>query len=286
MGLYPQPNTWQCGPFALKHALMMLGKFVSEKEISRISGAHWWGGTDEIKLGRAARTYDCVLKQIRRKNPLRAKGELMSALKKGIPAILCVDGWNHWITVVGVEHGKFIYIDSREDPVVCVDSWTALRKRWVYEEIDEDDPTNTETLFDLHPVTPRFRTRTKARFSLKRVKYLRRPENRRFASHWDEYFNDLSSICTPRTPLSEKVFPMGELLRRHGAMIQAQISYWHGDIDPNKIKKMLQNFQFVADTYALVVRQADEKRAIVGIAAILTLWAASKFGVGEVYGNT
>jgi len=265
---------------------MMLGKFVSEKEISRIAGTHWWVGTDEIKLNRAARAYDCALKQIRRKNALRAKRELLLSLKRGFPALLCVDGWNHWITVVGAERGKFIYIDSREDPVVCVDPWTALKRRWMYEEIDEDDPTNTETLFDLHTVTPKFHTRTKARFSLKRAKYLRRPENRGFASRWDEYFSDLSSICTPRTPLSEKVFPMGELLRRHGAMIRAQISYWHGGVNPQQVSKMMQNFQFVADTYALVVRQADEKRAIVAIAAILTMWAASKFGVGEVYGNT
>jgi len=55
MGLYPQPNNWQCGPFALKHALIMLGKIVNEKDISRIAGAHWWGGADEIKLSRAAK---------------------------------------------------------------------------------------------------------------------------------------------------------------------------------------------------------------------------------------
>lgn len=286
MGLYPQPNKWQCGPFALKHALIMLGKIVNEKQLSRLAGTHWWAGTDEIKLARAARRYDCDLKFIRRKNALRAKRELLLSLKRNHPALLCVDNWNHWITVVGAERGKFIYVDSRRAPVVCVDTWRGLKRRWLFKEPDADDPTQVETLFDLHPVVPRFRVRTKAYFSLKHARYLRRPENRDFAAHWDEYFNDLSSICHPRTPRSEKVFPIGELLRRHGIMIRNQIAYWHGGVKPAHVDKILRNLRFVAQTYDLVVRREDEKRAIAAITANLSLWAASKYGVGEVYGNS
>jgi hypothetical protein len=285
MGLYPQPNKWQCGPFALKYAMIMLGKIVDENEISRIAGTHWWAGTDEIKLAHAAKAYDCDMTVIRRKNSLRAKRELLVALKNGHPALLCVDGWNHWITVVGAERGKFISIDSREAPVVCVDTWRGLRKRWVYREIDEDDPTQVETLFDLHLVIPRFRVRSKAHFSLKHARYLRRPENRAFATHWDEYFTDLSRICTPRTPRSEKVFRVGELLRRHGAMIRSEVAFWHGTVKRDQLSHIMRNMKFVADTYDFVVRKEDEKRAITAITATLTLWAASKLGVGEVYGN-
>jgi chorismate-pyruvate lyase len=263
----------------------MLGKFVDEKKVSRIAGTHWWAGTDEIKLARAAKAYDCEMKIVRRKNALRAKRELLLSLKRGFPAVLCVDDWSHWITVVGAERGKFIYMDSREAPVICIDRWRTLKKRWIYHEPDREDPTHTETLFDLHLVIPRFRARTKAHFSLKRARYMRRRENHAFAMHWDEYFSDLTHICQPRTPKSERVFPLGELLRRHGAMIRTQIAFWHGDVKRDQVGKMLRNLQFVADTYALVVRKEDEKRAIVAITANLALWAASKFGVGAVYGN-
>jgi hypothetical protein len=286
MGLYPQPDKWQCGPFALKHALIMLGKIVNEKRLARIAGTHWWAGTDEIKLAHAAKRYDCELRLIRRKNALRAKRELLLALKRGYPSLLCVDGWNHWITVVGAERGRFIYIDSSKHPVFCIDSWRALKRRWAYTTPDPDDRSQTETLYDLHPVVPILRVRTKARFSLKRARYLRRPENRAFARHWDEYFDDLSYICRPRTPLSENIFPMGELLRRHGTMIRSQITFWHGTVSRRQIDRMLRHFQFVADTYDLVVRTDEEKRAIAAITANLALWAASKFGVGEVYGNS
>jgi hypothetical protein len=283
MGLYPQPNNWQCGPFALKHALIMLGRIVDVRRVSRIAGTDWWAGTDEIKLARAAKAYNCELKLVRRKNSLRARHELLLALKKGYPCLLCVDGWEHWITVVGAERGKLIYIDSRKDPVVCVSTWREIKRRWVYNERDDDDPTNIETLFDLHPVIPKFRVRSKARFSLKRAHYLRRPENRTFASLWDEYFDDLSAICSPRTPQSAQVFPVGELLRRHGTMIKNQIAFWHGTVEKRHIEKMLKNFRFIADTYDFVVRKDHEKRAIVAITSSLSLWAASKFGVGEVF---
>jgi hypothetical protein len=78
---------------------------------------------------------------------------------------------------------------------------------------------------------------------------------------------------------------MGELLRRHGAMIRGQIAYWHGNVKPAHMSRILRNLQLVADTYDLVIRKDDEKRAIAAITANLSLWAASKFGIGEVYGN-
>jgi hypothetical protein len=69
-------------------------------------------------------------------------------------------------------------------------------------------------------------------------------------------------------------------------MITTQIAFWHGTVKGEKVAKMLRNLQFVADTYDLVVRQEDEKRAIVAITGNLSLWAASKFGIGKVYGNS
>jgi len=69
-------------------------------------------------------------------------------------------------------------------------------------------------------------------------------------------------------------------------MISTQIAYWHGTVRRERVAKMLRNLKNVADTYDLVVREDDEKRAIVAISTNLSLWAASTFGVGQVYGNT
>jgi len=281
MGLYPQPNNWQCGPFALKHALIMLGIVADENRVSRLAGASWWAGADEIKLGRAAKAYDCELKMVRRKNSLRARRELLLALRRGHPCLLCVENWNHWVTVVGAEKGKLIYVDSRKHPVVRVATWPQLRRKWQYLERNGRSRRQRDTLFDLHPVIPSFRVKTKARFSLNRARYLRRPENRQFASQWNEYFDDLSAICKPRTPQSRKVIPVGELLRRHGTMIRSEIDYWHGNIDKKKIEKVMKNLRIVAETYDFVVPMDQEKRAIAGLTASLTLWAAGASGIAR-----
>ncbi|GJQ19960.1 MAG: hypothetical protein HBSIN02_03150 [Bacteroidia bacterium] len=283
MGLYPQPNQWQCGPFALKHALVALGISAEEKVIAKKAGTHWWSGTDEIGLGRAARYFDCKMLMIRRHDPERARRELAGYLRRGIPALLCVYEWEHWVTVVKAEAGKFILLDSKDKAVLTIQSWSELKNNWVYHERDEHDRRHVETLYDFHPIVPRFRVQTKAKFSIARAKYLRRRENRRLSLAWDDYVADLLTVCTPRTPLSEQVISLGEFLRRHEQMILEQLDHWHGSIDRKAAGKILKNMHFVADTYGLVIRKEDEKRAIAGLTTILTLWAAAEYGVHTVY---
>jgi hypothetical protein len=120
-------------------------------------------------------------------------------------------------------------------------------------------------------------------FSLARAKYLRRSENRNFAQQWDAYVEDLLVICKPRTARSSNVFSLGEFFRRHEGMILDQVDLWHGDMDRRQARKILRNMHFVADTYGLVIHEEDEKRAIAGITAILTLWAGGKYGIQPVY---
>ena len=283
MGITPQPNLWQCGPFALKHALITLGIFAEEGTITRIAASRSASGTDDVQLKRAALHYNCAMPMIRRHDPESARGELMKYLRRGIPSLLCINEWNHWVVVVKAEGGKFILLDSRDDAVLTIVTWADLRSRWVYHEQDEYDKKHWENLYDLHPVVPKFRVHTKAKFSIARARYLRRPENRALARFWDHYLADLMMIAKPRTSLSRKVFSLGEFLRRHERMILSQVDFWHGSIDRRNAFKILQNMHLVADTYGLVIHDEDEKRAIAGITSILTLWGAAKYGSKSVY---
>ncbi|MFA6470160.1 MAG: hypothetical protein WCW35_14790 [Bacteroidota bacterium] len=283
MSISPQPNLWQCGPFALKHAMVTLGIFADEEDITRITRTRADYGTDDVQLQRAAKVYDCNLEMIRRHNPEKAKQELLKYLRKGIPSLICVYEWNHWITVVKSEQGKFIILDSHDKAVLQILSWSQLKNIWVYNEADENDPEHSNTIYDFHPVVPRFRISTTAKFSAARAKFLRRPENRQLARLWDEYVEDLLSVCRPRTVLSVKVFSLGEFLRRHQEMIIDQVVFWHGTVSRSEANKILRNMHFVADTYGLVIHEEDEKRAIAGITSLLTLWAAGEHGVDRVY---
>jgi hypothetical protein len=137
MGLYKQPNDWTCGPFALKHALVTIGQLADEQSIAGVAHPHWWAGTNEVKLARAARHVDCDLPMVRRTDADRARGALVRYVGQELPVIMCVDQWDHWITVVRHEDDRFVLLDSRREPVVQVMDWPRLRHRWQY--VDEQD---------------------------------------------------------------------------------------------------------------------------------------------------
>jgi hypothetical protein len=207
---------------------------------------------------------------------------LTGFLRSRTPCLICVHQWKHWVAVVKEEKGKFLLLDSEDAAVLTIVGWQELEARWGF-SIDDANGYPEETLYDLYPLSPRFRAQVRANFSLSRARYLRRPENRELAQLWDEYLEDLLHICKPRNPLSEHAVSLGEFLRRHEGMIVDQIAYWHGQIEPKAVRKVLRSLRFVADTHGLVVHLDDEKRAIAGLTALLTLWAGSRYGIGPVY---
>jgi hypothetical protein len=260
----------------------MLGVLVDERKITKIAGSNG-SGTDERSLARAARRFGCVLQEIRLKDAAEARRELTGYLRDGIPCLICVHKWKHWVAVVKEEKGKFLLLDSEETAVLTIVNWRQLEAMWGFSTGSRDGSSEAEILFDLYPLSPRFRVQVRANFSLGRARYLRRPENRKLAQLWDEYLEDLLRICKPRNPLSENVVSLGEFLRRHEGMIVDQIAYWHGRIESKAVRKVLRSLRFVADTHGLVVHLDDERRAIAGLTALLALWAGSRYGIGPIY---
>lgn len=281
MGLYKQPNDWTCGPFALKHALVTIGRLADEQAIASIANPHWWAGTNEVKLARAARHFDCELPMVRRTDDDRARRALVRYIDQELPVIMCVDQWDHWITVVRHEHDRFVLLDSRYEPVVQVTDWPRLRQRWRYVDEQED---RGKPLYDMHPVRPRFRVQVRAHFSVERAQFLRRPANAALARHWDAYLGDLLQICQPRGRKS-RALSMAEFLRRHQTVLVSRVMYWHGHLERDQVLRVLRNFRFVAETYGLIVPESSARQALVDLAVLLALWAAANAGVGAMYGT-
>jgi hypothetical protein len=280
MGFSPQPDRWQCGPFALKHALIILGILADEHQISKRAGTNPASGTNEIQLTKAARKYNCELQMKRSEEFGEARRMLVDYLRQGIPCLICISEWSHWVTIVKEEKGKFITLDSYEEAVLVILTSKQLEACWVYHD---GAGSEGKTLYDLHPVVPLFRAQTRASVSLQRARFLRRAENRDFARQWDKYVEDLLAICRPRTPLSSNFITLGEFLRRHGEMMLDQVAFWHGWIERRQAARVLENLHFVADTYGLIIHEEDEKRAIAGMTSLLTLWAGGRYGVTPVY---
>ena len=278
MSFYPQPNKYQCGPFALKYALVMLGIFASEKSIAKRAGSTWWFGTDEIGLARAAKYYDCRLKYFRRETGKDAVKILMQHLKKGYPCILSVDNWEHWLTVINWQQGKFILIDSIKNRVINIYSARQLTRRWKY--LDPDDEFIS---FDGYAVIPNFKTKTRAKFTLAKANYVMQAKNKELAKHWDTYFNDLISICKPRTATSIHTISFGEFLRRYEKMIIQEVAYWHGNPTQGELKKVIDKMEFIANVYNLVIYIDEHKKALVDITNLLMMYACGKYGMDKIY---
>jgi hypothetical protein len=282
MGIYKQPGKWECGPFALKHALLMRGVLATEGEIAKLAGASP-DGTDEKQLERAAGHYDCELPTVRKVESDAARDELTGYMRSGTPCLLCINDWDHWVTAVHEEAGQFIILDSEKPEVIEVIDWPRLRKLWVYHDEDEGGGGGSRTIYDLHPLISKRRTPNRARFSLERAHYLRQPENHGLARLWDGYAEDLIAICRAQPSQGGRSLALGELLRRHTELLLDELATWHGGIKRQAARQVLERMRFVADTYGLVIRQSAEKRALAAVSMILALWSAGEFGVEPLY---
>lgn len=278
MSFYPQPYKYQCGPFALKYGLVMLGRFENERTIGKRAGSTWWYGTDEIGLAKAAKTFDCKMKYFRRETPDEAIKALSKHLKRGWPCILSVDSWEHWISVVKVQQGKFIVFDSILDKVIVIYGARQLAIRW--KNIDED---TGDISYDGYALIPNTKPATKPNFTLEKARYVMRKRNKRLAVKWDTYFNDLISICRPRYPNSKSVISFNEFLRRNEKMLVEQIAYWHGNPTHSELEKLLKDLQFMAEVYDLVIHTEDQKKALVDLSSILMMYACGKYGMDPIY---
>jgi hypothetical protein len=278
MSFYPQPYKYQCGPFALKYGLVMLGRFENEKAIGKKAGSTWWYGTDEIGLAKAAKSFDCKMKYFRRETAEDAIKILNYNLKRGYPCILSVDNWEHWITVINEQHGKFIVVDSALDKVIVIYSHIQLARRWKF----IDDETG-DISYDGYALVSNYKPATKAKFSLEKARYVMRDRNKALAQKWDTYFNDLITICRPRFPQSMKTISFNEFLRRHEKLLVRQIANWHGSPTYRELQKILEDMQFVAETYNLVIYDEDQKKALIDLASLLMMYSCGKYGMDPIY---
>src|SRR5439155_10700729 len=251
--------------------------------IAATARSHWWSGTNENQLARAAREFECDLVLERRSDDEAARKLLTKHLRDQTPVLLRVDEWTHWITVLRAEDRRFVVVDSNDDPLLSVRTWPQLRNWWKYHDVDysKHEPP---ILYDLMAVMPRFRTTVKADFSVERVKFLRRPENRRLARHWNEYLEDLLEICKPPSVRIAEPLSLGEFLRRHQELLLTRVVYWRGDVNRDEVARVLRDLRFVSETYGLVIPASMSRRALADLAILVSLWACADRGVDPMFG--
>lgn len=195
--MYQQSTSYECGPYALKHALQMLGVFADERRLARLAGTSQTG-TDEVQLARAAGRLDCSLPLVRAAADHEARRALTAQLEHGCPALLCVDQWEHWVAVVGGDGVRFVVLDSADPRVVVTLDWERLRDRWGYRDASPGRPPRV--LYDAHPVVPNGAVQARGAIDPGAAVALARPDRAQLVRDWSAHSRELLALAAPAAP--------------------------------------------------------------------------------------
>lgn len=264
MSFYKQPYSYQCGPFALKYALVMLGIIESEQAIEEYAGTSWWYGTDEIGLAKAAKRFKCNFLDINvSNNATKSVSNLKKYLKQGLPAILCVDNWSHWITVTNYKADNFVCIDSERTKVVMILSKKELLDRWKFTE-------EGISYYSGYILIPYKKPKILAKFTLNTARKLMQDNYQELAYNWGNYFNALISITKVKTHASENIISFSEFIRRYKKIIISNILKHYKHVKKADIIEKLNHLLFISNVYNLGIQTSNIASALISITCILT----------------
>lgn len=137
-----QEKPWSCGPASLVSACETLGITVSEKRVRELSDADK-DGTDEEQLLQAAEALGLDAEVQHSGDAEESWDALTNAVADGLPCVLCVDQWDHWVTVVGIVGDRVVMLDSSNEAAnvdvngVHFMTKAQLLKRWKHKGVEK-----------------------------------------------------------------------------------------------------------------------------------------------------
>ena len=138
-----QQRAYTCGPAAVRAVLYVLGHNVLEATIRKWARTTPQDGTDEKGIIRAVQRYKHKTKEYQSESSRKSWHWLKTALGRGRPVLLCVDGWGHWVAAVGTLGGRVLVFDPeivpgkrRKYSGLQYYNQVELVERWRYTEED------------------------------------------------------------------------------------------------------------------------------------------------------
>jgi ABC-type bacteriocin/lantibiotic exporter with double-glycine peptidase domain len=119
-----------CGPTAIANALEVHHRRVGLRGLRELVGTTD-DGSDEHDLIRALLAYGAGVDEHRGRCAFAAREWLAESTAAGRPVLLCVDRWQHWVTLIGAVGAQLVIYDpARETGGVSVLRWKQLAQRW------------------------------------------------------------------------------------------------------------------------------------------------------------
>jgi hypothetical protein len=275
MTIYAQPNSWQCGPFALKHGLLALGVYAHEDALARLAGSTEQLGTDDRQLARAALAHGCTLTLERRAHAWAARQEINQWFARGLPLLLCLDQWEHWVTAVSADREHVVVFDSTFDHAVLrLEPWERLIERLVFRK-RRWRGLWTQRLYDLHALMPARDAGPRLRLTVARARRVLDYEGGAFAERWDEYARRL-------LPLAVAAGRTAHLARLDGFLtsqadrIAAEVERVRGSGLRQEAEREVGRLALAAELYDLRLRPMLLRRAVARVAGIVSGFLPAK----------
>jgi hypothetical protein len=262
MALYGQPNSWQCGPFALKHALLAYGVFAHEDDLARAAGSSPVRGTDEVRLRRAARLHGFDLGVVRRTSARAARRELAGLLERGTPVLLCFDQWEHWVTALSADDAHVVVCDSYYDSVLRLEPWETVLDRLAYRERGWQGLWS-RTLFDLHPVLARGPATVRLDLPPARAARLLQEDAAPLAQVWDVYARGLLELAEETGDEQlELGVPLEAVVSGCREALLAEVVALRGPEARGDAEQLIEALTFTARLFDVNVRPDLERHAL------------------------
>lgn len=131
-----QLTPYNCGPASIQNAIKALRKKAPSQtkiaELCRTSEE----GTDEEGIKRALVALGYEIDEWKSDDVQESMVWLVDSLCRGLPVVLCVDRWLHWVTAIGHIGDQFLVFDPARYPHLTVEHhvrvWTRqrMKKSW------------------------------------------------------------------------------------------------------------------------------------------------------------
>lgn len=105
-----QQKSYSCGPAALLNAIKIFEKKITESKIRKLSSCSE-DGTDENGLITAIRQLNYTASTHWSADQTAAWSFIRANVMDGRPCLVCIDQWQHWVTIIGIIGDKVILID-------------------------------------------------------------------------------------------------------------------------------------------------------------------------------
>ncbi len=259
-----------CGQRSLVHALLLNGIPVTQKDVHNFTGVPYWlaniKGTNEDEVKRGIRNAGCVPRVFSDTGELRARKSIDDLLLKNIPVIVYSFSDDHWAVLAGKRGNSYYWIDSADDELYGVWSWTDIAD-W----ISDDDE------YFFIGVEPKDKTQLSHSIVGKFPKVYDMFDDDDLAEYWGYYLEDLSELFdSPKD--SKNSVSAKEFFDTYGGIILDSAGYYYIDTDEDYIEWELENYKKVAVSHNLSISNNKIVEAVSALSAALTVIGC---GLGE-----